>query len=263
MDCNAYCTAAAYHIKHLFNALKKKYKPVNYRDCLHIEVDYEGSSGNVFFFPFGSTVFWNIPKSLEVKILDEVKSFMEDPLEQIETDEFTYVYGEAPHIVDDVITLPNADILTKLAISHGIAQSVKLGTFEIAIQKTVNSTKEIPEDLAIKGKIPLSRKEIRKKMGELFIERNSITLHVDVLDIPEFFWEYPELDPLYRMIANYLDIGNRVEVLNHRLDVVHELFQMLGSELNHQHSSRLEWTIIILIVIEVVLTLMKDVFKVL
>jgi len=263
MDCNAYCTAAAYQIKHLFNALRNTYKSANYRDVIHIEVDYEGSSGNVFFFPFGSTVFWNIPKSLETKILNDVKSFMEEPLEQIESDEFTHVYGESPHILDDIITLPNADILTKLSVSHGIAQSVKLGTFEIAIQKTFNSTKKIPEELAKKGKIALSRKEIRKKMGSLFIERNSITMHVDVLDIPEFFWEYPELDPLYRMIAIYLDIGNRVEVLNHRLDVVHELFQMLGSELNHQHSSRLEWTIIILIIIEVLLTLMKDVFKVL
>lgn len=144
---------------------------------------------------------------------------------------------------------------------YGIAQSIKLGTFEVAIQKTFDSTKQIPEDLARKGDISLSRREIRKKMSQLFIERNSVTL--DVLEIPEFFWGHPELDPLYRMIANYLEIQNRSEVLYHRLDVVHELFQMLGSELNHKHSSRLEWTIIILIVMEVCLTLIKDVFKIL
>ena len=56
-------------------------------------------------------------------------------------------------------------------------------------------------------------------------------LHVDVLDTPEFFWEYPELEPLYIMTANYLDIETRVEVLNQRLDVIHELFEMLGNEL--------------------------------
>ena len=140
---------------------------------------------------------------------------------------------------------------------------MKLGTFETAIRKTFIHTKEIPEDLAKHGRIPLSRKEIRRKMGELFIERNSINLHVDVLDTPEFFWEYSELEPLYAMASNYLDIDSRVEVLNHRLDVIHELFEMLGNELNHQHSSRLEWTIIILIVLEVVITLLKDVFHVL
>jgi uncharacterized Rmd1/YagE family protein len=64
------------------------------------------------------------------------------------------------------------------------------------------------------------------------------------------------------MTANYLDIETRVEVLNQRLDVIHELFEMLGTELNHQHSSLLEWTIIVLIVMEVALTLMRDVFRV-
>jgi uncharacterized Rmd1/YagE family protein len=99
-------------------------------------------------------------------------------------------------------------------------------------------------------------------MGELFIERTSINLHMDVLDTPEFFWEYPELEPLYMMTANYLDIRTRVEVLNQRLDVVHGLFEMLGTELNHLHSSRLEWTIISLIVIEVLVSLLRDVFQV-
>ncbi len=141
--------------------------------------------------------------------------------------------------------MPNQDVLTRLAISHGIAQSVKLGTFENTVRRIFNHTRHIPEDLAKQGRIGLSRKEIRRKMGELFIERNSINLHVDVLDTPEFFWEYSELEPFYAMTANYLDIETRVEVLNHRLDVVQELFEMLGNELNHQHSSRLEWTIIL------------------
>jgi uncharacterized Rmd1/YagE family protein len=57
------------------------------------------------------------------------------------------------------------------------------------------------------------------------------------------------------MIANHLDLETRVEVLNQRLDIVHDLFEMLGNELNHQHSSKLEWIIIWLIVIEVMLNL--------
>lgn len=260
MNCYALCTSAAYHIKPLFKHFSKIYKANIERDVVHIEIG-DGNIGHAFFFPFGAIVLWNVPDNAKVKLLDEVKSFMHKPLGTIETDEFTYIYGEDARVADDEIILPNADILTKLAISYGIAQSVKLGTFEAAIQKTFDSTKQIPEDLARKGDISLSRKEIRKKMGQLFIERNSVTL--DVLEIPEFFWEHPELDPLYRMIANYLEIENRSEVLHHRLEVVHELFQMLGSELNHQHSSRLEWTIIILIVMEVCLTLMKDVFKIL
>jgi uncharacterized Rmd1/YagE family protein len=261
MDCRAYCTASSYKIKHIYEFLKARYKASMIREVLHIEVVTEMGIGNAFYFPYGSIVCWGIPKEKELQLLEEIKPFEENPNE-VETDEFTYIYGEPPKIVEDEIILPNHDVITKVAISHGISQSVKLGTFEIVIQKTYNQSKNLPEDLARYGRISLSKKEIRRKMGELFIERSNINLHVDALDTPEFFWEYPELEFLYVMTAKYLDLETRVEVLNHRLDVVHELFEMLGSELNHQHSSRLEWIIILLIVSEVTLTLLLDVFRV-
>ena len=163
-------------------------------------------------------------------------------------------------IEEDEITLQTKNVLSKLAISYGLAQSVKLTTFEETIQKTIDRTRSLPEDLANKGKIRMSRKGISRKMGELFTERNFINLHSEILDTPEFFWNYPELEPFYRRTAHYLDVSKRVEVLNRRLTVVHELFEILSNELNHQHTSRLEWTIIILIVIEVVIALLRDLF---
>ncbi len=264
MDCRAYCNAASYKIKPFYEILRQRFKASIYRDSVHFEVPLPGMpNGDIFYFSYGAVVCWGLPQEIELEMIKLIKPYAEKHSDEVETDEFTFGYGEYPKVADDEITLPNHSTLTKLALSHGIAQSVKLGTFEISIQTTFNQSKNIPEDLATKGKISLSKNVIRKKMGELFIARNSINLHADVLDVPEFFWEYPELEPLYMMIANYLDLETRVDVLNHRLDVVHELFQMLGSELNHQHSSRLEWTIIWLIIIEVVLILLKDVFKIL
>lgn len=262
MECRAYCTASGYHIKALYDRFRQVGASVNlYRDVIHFAVPNE-AVGDIFYFPYGASVFWGLNLEKCLLYLEQIKEFEEQPVEEIDMDEFTFIFGDMPKIVEDEIILPNLNVLSRLAISHGIAQSVKLSTFESAIRKTYNKTKVIPEDLAKHGKISLSRKEIRRKMGELFIERNSINLHFDVLDTPEFFWEYSELEPLYAMAANYLDIETRVEVLNQRLDVIHELFEMLGNELNHQHSSRLEWTIIGLIIMEVSLSLLRDVFRV-
>lgn len=252
MNCLAYCTATSYLIKPLCDRLKPN--STLYRDAIHFSVPGI-ENGDIFYFSYGVTVCWGLAPEQCLNYLSQIKEFEEHSLDEVESDEFTFMLGDVPKIIEDEITMPNHGVLTRLAISHGIAQSVKLSTFENKIRRTFNHTKHIPEDLAKHGRIGLSRKEIRRKMGELFIERNSINLHADILDTPEFFWEYSELEPLYQMTANYLDVETRVEVLNHRLDVVRELFEMLGNELNHQHSSRLEWTIIFLIVIEVVLTL--------
>lgn len=262
MDCLAYCSASAYQIKSLFDYLKHQYRTTLYKDVIHVELLLPESKGDLFIFSFGATVFWGSSKEQNLKFLDELKPFEKEGQEELEIDEFTYIFGDTLKIFEDEIVLPNHETLTKLAVSFAIAQSVKLAAFEASTLKSFNAVRSIPEDLAKKGNISLSRNEIRKKMGTLFIERSRVNLHVDALDAPDFFWEYPELEPYYRLVANYLDLQTREEVLNKRLDIIHELFEMLGNELDHQHSSRLELTIILLIVIEVVLTLARDVFHV-
>ena len=52
-------------------------------------------------------------------------------------------------------------------------------------------------------------------------------------------------------------MAHRVEILNQRLDVVHELFSMLSDELNQKHNAKLEWIIIWLILIEVIVGLVS------
>ena len=253
----AYCTAASYNLKELTESLKDSYVPTLFRDVVNF--DLHDKTKDIFFFSYGAVVMWGLNEEEEQHFLSVVKDCEKEPQEVYERELMGYTLGSNAKIVDEVIVLPDEDMLSRLAISHGLSQSVRLATFENAIQKTINKTKQIPEHLASQGKIHLSKKEIRKKMGELFLERSYVNLHFEILDVPEFFWEHSELEPLYRLIANHLDLETRVRVLNQRLDVVHELFQMLVNELNHQHSSKLEWTIIWLIVIEVVLSITRDV----
>jgi uncharacterized Rmd1/YagE family protein len=55
----------------------------------------------------------------------------------------------------------------------------------------------------------------------------------------------------YLRVNKYLEVERRVEVLNKRLDIIKELFDMLASELANRHSYTLEWIVIILIMVEV------------
>lgn len=262
MRCTGYCTASSYDIPRLFQTHGKMGPVQLYKDTLHFQLREEKRiRGDVFYFSYGAVVFWGLGQEEERRLLIELKDFERDPCSRTE-DEFTFIYGDVMKVEEDEIVLQNKATLTKLAVSHGIAQSVKLNSFEDSIFKTYETTKWLPKELAIKGKISLSRKSISRKMGELFIERNTINLHTEILDIPEFFWEYPELESFYRRTAHYLDVTKRVDVLNRRLNVIHELFEILRNELNHQYSSRLEWTIIILIVIEVFLAVLRDIFHV-
>ena len=263
MRCTCYCTASSYDIPRLFQYLQRVGPTQLFRDVIHIQIKEDKRvKGDLFYFSYGATVCWGFTEEDEKEILQSIKEFEKESLAKMELDEFTYAYGDAVKIEEDEIILHNKSTLIKLAISHGIAQSVKLSTFEDLIQKTIDLTQQIPMDLAKKGKITLSRRDISRKMGEIFIERNFINIHSEILDTPEFFWNYPELEPYFRRTAHYLDVTKRVEVLNKRLNVVHELFEILSTEVNHRHSARLEAIIILLIFIEVTLALLRDLFHV-
>ncbi len=175
-------------------------------------------------------------------------------------DSFEYEYGKYPSIKDDYMILPDKEIVTKLACSHALAQSIKLAGFESIIQKTTHTTRDILKTLSTEGKISKSRKEIRHLMGKILLDRNSINLHLELLYTPKFFWRNSDLEPLYQMTTTYVDLQDRVDNLNHRLEVMHELFNMLAEELNYQHSASLEWIIIFLITFEVIITLCRDYF---
>jgi uncharacterized Rmd1/YagE family protein len=231
------------------------------RDVAHMQPkDEKGVKKDIFYFPYGVVLFWGFEEKEEKALLSSLRKFEKESLSRPELDEFSFSYGDKMRIEDDEIVLQKKDSLTKLAMSCAIGQSVKLTVFEETISRTIEHSKQIPKDLSVRGKIPLSRRETSRKMGELFLERSSINLHTDILDTPEFFWEHAELEPSYRRMFYYLDVKKRAELLNRRLTLMHELYEILSNELNHQQSARLEMTIIILIVIEVVLALLRDLF---
>jgi uncharacterized Rmd1/YagE family protein len=74
------------------------------------------------------------------------------------------------------------DIRNRLSISYALATSVKLGSFEVAIEKTIQESRYIPEELALRGRISLSKQEVSRKIGELYIQKSSVNLMYDILD---------------------------------------------------------------------------------
>jgi uncharacterized Rmd1/YagE family protein len=262
MDCVSYCTAFAYDVKSIVDFFRGRYETEVIDEVIHVAYHQKNFQSELFFFPYGTFVAWDLPVGVAKKIIVDIKPYENNTLDAVEKEVYCYQLGEKALFNDDIMTLPTEEVKVKLAFSHALAHSAKLGAFEGIIQKTFEDNKHLPESLAKYGKIPLSRFQIRKKIGQLFLDRTSISLHLDVLDIPEFFWENPEYEPLYEVMAVELDLHSRISTLNQQLGVIHDLFEMLSHELNDQHSSRLEWAIIILIVLEVVILLLHDVLKV-
>uniref|UniRef100_A0A8D8ZG34 Required for meiotic nuclear division protein 1 homolog n=1 Tax=Cacopsylla melanoneura TaxID=428564 RepID=A0A8D8ZG34_9HEMI len=121
----------------------------------------------------------------------------------------------------------------------------------LVLNNIVDSIEYITEDLQSGKKISISRQEVLKRTGQLFSLRHSINLGSDLLDTPDFYWDREDLENLYLQTCNYYSISRRTKVMNEKLNHCLELVDLLSNHLSDKHHIRLEWMIIVLIMIEV------------
>ncbi|EGV61946.1 sporulation protein rmd1 [Yamadazyma tenuis] len=284
----AYCTSGSYRMKDLMRWLKDRkrihntnvklfddvlYTPFTYKDwrsetddqdkTIRLadeggEIDF-GKRNEIFIFEYGVVVMWGYSIREEQSFLIDISNFENEKLsnEDIQVEEFNYYITKSyqPRIYNDFITISDdSNYMLKLSISHAISQSVKISLFEELVNNTIEDTQDIPQQIATTGKVEMNRNEIMKSIGELFILRININLHGSVLDSPELMWVEPQLEPIYQAVRGYLEINERVELLNQRLEVISDLLQMLKEQLGQTHEKNLEYIVIILVGIEVLVS---------
>ncbi len=254
--CVAYCLAQSFDISALARILSETNLIRIIKGALLVEDDDSWS----MIFAYGAVVHWNIDSDGQHKLHLLLLDHAENPLKTPEEDHFTFTLdNQQTRIAEDHIEIESADPMILFSLSQGMAQSIKLASFETNAITTINNTSYIPKSLAADGNIKLSRQEIAKIRGQLFLTKSDIILNYDLLDKPDFFWEYPEYEEYYTIAAKYLEVAPRTEVLSKKLETIHELFEMLADEQKHRHSSILEWIIIGLIAFEIGMTIVEKV----
>jgi uncharacterized Rmd1/YagE family protein len=206
------------------------------------DFDIQVHTPEVFLFEYGTVVIWGMTLAEEKRFLKEIAKFEVDKLgkDEVETEEFNFYYTREyqARIYNDFISLrEKKNYMIKLAISHGLSQSVKTSLFEDLVDNTIDDTKDIPAQIASSGKINLNKKQINMQIGELFILRISIHLQGSVLDAPELMWAEPQLDPVYQAVRSYLEMDQRVSLLTERLNVIGDLLAVLKDQLTVTHVS--------------------------
>ncbi|KAL1730493.1 hypothetical protein EV714DRAFT_250264 [Schizophyllum commune] len=216
--------------------------------------DAAGNEAEIFLFQYGTVVLWGMSEPQERRFLSTLKKFEVDklPPHEVEMEDLNFYYANYSRIYNDVITLRRgSSYMTKLSLSHALSQSVKISLFEERISNAIEDTKDIPEIISETGKIAMPHTDIMQKIGQLFLLRNNINSVGSVLDSPEVFWTFPDLQPLYDAARSYLEIPQRINLLNTRVEVLQDLLQLLKESVSSRHAERLEQVVIALIAIEI------------
>lgn len=273
----AYATAEEYDLERLAKSLKKQdlYEQQLFfpgsehddepKDVLHFKPKYqvETEPRDIYFFREGTVVLWNctdleISNILSYVRLFEIDRYDEDTVHD-ELEQMPYCYAETDgthaHLKGNQFYLSKEGSpsmsLEKYTYSNAMSLTTKLGIWEASLDKYIDSMEFVTEDLKRGRPITISRPNMLRKTGELFALRHLINLSSDLLDTPDFYWDREQLESLYSQSCNYFSIPKRTRVMNEKINHCVELAQLINSHLNDNHHVRLEWMIIILIMVEV------------
>lgn len=235
------------------------------------------NGGDIFVFPSGTIVTWSLPADIVTKqILRAAEEPHPTALCEVEDLEFTAdTTRETSTLKGDVVVLgtrretSNGDrqdtTLAKIAFSSGLARSTKLAVLESALTAYFESTRNIPALLSRGAGVPLGRRFILQKTGELLSLRARLNHYSELTDsLPDIFWDSRSelgLEGYYEQVGRALDVNVRIRTLNQKMDYAQEIATVLREMSSEQHGTRLEWIIILLIAVEVVFELRRIVLE--
>ncbi|RMZ76761.1 hypothetical protein DV737_g4662, partial [Chaetothyriales sp. CBS 132003] len=202
--------------------------------------------GDVFIFPSGTLVTWALPEGFTSYLATRtlLPAATNPHTEPIETEDLEYIEDATRET-------------SSIAFSSGFARSTKLAVLETMLNTYLASTASIPSILAKGSRLPFrfSRSFILRKTGQLLQLRAQLNLYSELTDsLPDLFWDSRhelKLENYYDQVGRALDVGIRIKVLNEKMDYAAEIASVLRERLSEKHGTFLEWTIIVLIAIEV------------
>jgi uncharacterized Rmd1/YagE family protein len=87
-----------------------------------------------------------------------------------------------------------------------------------------------------------------------------MTGRIEVSEKPELIWDYPEFERLYVRLEDEFELAERHAAIDRKLGLISKTAQTLLDLLHNRRSLRVEWYIVILIVVEIVINVGEKLF---
>lgn len=220
--------------------------------------------GTAVLFRWGVAVFFAMTPIEEDEAIRGLGERVIEPVAEPET-ETVQIAVEAQ--ADDSVNAAGTLVLRNLAperlllVAEALALSVSLASDEKRIAAAFDKIEPIASALQ-KRRLPAGRrKDLLSQIGEALLLQQRLAGRVDLADRPEVLWDHPELERLWVRLAEEFDLAPRARAISQKLDVIRGTADTLTDLVTTRTSHRLEWYIIVLILIEILLGLYDKVFR--
>lgn len=216
-----------------------------------------GEHGAAVLFRYGVVVMFGLTPIEQAAFLNHLEPFVLQRHTEPETESTeVLVRPELGEGIDKgTIVIREFNVERLQLIADVLAKSVTLATCEASVSEVFERIEPLAADLQRRGKgVWQSRGLLRHIGGALLIQHRTIG-RVETVEKPELLWEHPELERLYKRLSDEYELPERQLALESKLTLISRTAETLLELLQNKRSLRVEWYIVILIVVEIILTL--------
>jgi uncharacterized Rmd1/YagE family protein len=196
-----------------------------------------------------------IIETLEMLGIEEAENFQEGGIFQ---DYPIHIDSDLPvnfTVDNDKITLKEYSRISLIIIAHVISQSVALELYEQKLFDYYERSRHLV-DTSDTYSI-FKRTRLARFAKQLVLIRHDMLIDLLLLDKPNILWDNEDAERLYNSLAYSLDLKDRFEIVEYKLNSIKDDIVMVMDLTNHNHSSFLEWIIIVLIAVEIGMGVME------
>lgn len=215
------------------------------------------SSGLAVVFRYGAVVFFDVPQEQIAKFVADMGSFIEQPYAQPETEVVTVRLDPDGNerLEGGIVSLRDASLIKLQTLASVLGKTVVLAQYEADIASNFDRIEPFAAELLRHGRGGGSMRELLRHIGRTLLDEHKLLGRVEVADKPELLWDHPELEGMYARLESEYEIGERAAMLDRKLELISRTIRTVLELLENRRSLRVEWYIVLLIVVEIGLLL--------
>jgi uncharacterized Rmd1/YagE family protein len=217
-----------------------------------------GSEGYAVLFRYGVAVLIGMEPLEEPTFLETLGPFVQDEIDEPES-EGTVVavnpHREGHTDSEGLLLLSELSLERLQIVSHVLAKSTVLAHYEERVAAVFDRIERLASDFQRGVRRPSYGRELLRQIGDVLLTQAQTVGRVEVTEKPEMVWDDAALDRLYERLSAEYELRERDLALGRKLDLIARTAQTYLDLLQNRQGLRVEWYIVILILVEIVLIL--------
>jgi uncharacterized Rmd1/YagE family protein len=213
--------------------------------------------GLAILFRYGSIVFFDVLLAQQQQFLDDLAPLVLQPYDRPETEEIRVSISKegSEGEVGDTVILKDASLERLQAMAAVLSKSVALAQYEADVAANFELIEPFAVQLEQSGRGGQNMRLLLRHIGRGLLDELKMVARVEVIDRPELIWDHPELEQLYLRLEDEFELEERAAILDRKLELISRTVGTVLDLLQKRRSVRVEWYIVVLIVMELALTL--------